>query len=158
MTFQRDQNENRFKFRNLSSFLARLAKAGFEDSNMLYALTALQDALEYEFEASNASHVLSSDYLVPMAAEWIIMAGESMSLDGGNVGGYASLGGPLWEGDPKLSLERWQFWMRRFEVFAGCEALMEETRNTAKEAAEKMRCIEEQKSKIVNNQNRFSDR
>ncbi|KAF7861453.1 hypothetical protein EAF04_008018 [Stromatinia cepivora] len=152
MTFQKDQNENRFKFRNLSSFLVRLAKAGFEDSNMMYALTALQDALEYEFEASNASHALSSDYLVPMAAEWITMAGELMSLDGGNVGGYASQGGPLWQGEPKLSLERWHFWMRRFEIFAGCEVLMEETRNSAKEAAGKMRCIEEQKYKIENNQ------
>lgn len=152
ITLRKDQNEKRFKFRNLSSFLARLAKAGFEDSNMLYALTALQDALEYEFEASNASHVLSSDYLVPIAAEWIIMAGELMPLNGGNMGGYASLGGPLWKGEPKLSLERWQFWMRRFEFFASCEALMEETRDREKEAAERMRCIEEQKSKVENNQ------
>ncbi|EDO02577.1 predicted protein [Sclerotinia sclerotiorum 1980 UF-70] len=111
ITLRKDQNEKRFKFRNLSSFLARLAKAGFEDSNMLYALTALQDALEYEFEASNASHVLSSDYLVPIAAEWIIMAGELMPLNGGNMGG-----------------------------------------DREKEAAERMRCIEEQKSKVENNQ------
>ncbi|CAD6444658.1 66723270-2f82-4e4f-8f61-1642536995f8 [Sclerotinia trifoliorum] len=152
ITVRKDQNEKLFKFRNLSSFLARLAKAGFEDSNMLYALTALQNALEYEFEASDASHVLSSDYLVPIAAGWIIKAGELMPLNGGNMGGYASLGGPLWKGEPKLLLERWHFWMRRFEVFGDCEALMEETRNMAKEAVEKMKCIEEQKSKIKDNQ------
>ncbi|RAL59234.1 hypothetical protein DID88_006949 [Monilinia fructigena] len=144
MASQTDQDQERVRFRNLSSFLARLVKAGFEDSEMLYAFITLQEALEYEFEAANASHVLASEYLVSMAAEWIIMAGEAFLLDVEDADGYASQGDLSWEGEPRFSLGRWQFWTRRFGFFAGCEMLTEETRNAAKLAAEKMKCIEEQ--------------
>ncbi|ESZ91552.1 hypothetical protein SBOR_8053 [Sclerotinia borealis F-4128] len=145
MIAQNDQPQDCVKYRNLSSFLARLAKAGFEDSNMLYAFIALHEAMEFEFEASNVFHVVESEYLVPIAAEWIIKAGELISLNGGTVGGYARKRGQLWKGEPTLCLKRWQFWTSRFELFASCEALTEETRNAAKEAAEKMRCIKELK-------------
>jgi hypothetical protein len=147
------------KWINFTCFSAKLLAVRFPSAaTALYALAALQDALErepsdyyrdYEAHKAKASAYRSASLEpqemlavdVTAAAQWILHAapvvrGESERPERFTRSLPAKAG--LWKGDARFSPERWAFWKERFQALAEREDLGQDTRAIAKEAADRM--------------------
>ncbi|KAJ7597682.1 hypothetical protein C8J56DRAFT_326122 [Mycena floridula] len=132
---------------SLNAFVARVTASettNFDD----YGIWAMRYALEDDSIAPDPTAVMKDgelkpevlDQHVPAAAVWILYAGDRMrnlSVKG-DEGSRSTRGGPLWEGKPGYSKERWNFWKERFSSFSERQDLAVETREISKQAAEKM--------------------
>lgn len=130
--------------RNLNAHAARIFRDGSADFK-LFAIRALAAALEgrafYRHGHATAPQVETSftpgqdlDCRIGIAADWITHCGEKillMSKKNEPLSGNA--GGPLWEGQPGLSLERWNLWKERFSEVAQTASLNEENRSLAQD-------------------------
>ena len=108
----------------------------------------MRDALEEE--PNFASRVFRTqgpqlDFHVPVAAEWILIAGRQLFLCKDDYSSKRILSIRLWKGKHAFSKERWQLWARRFEEIGECEQVAPRTREVAKEAAGMMKRVEEVK-------------
>lgn len=75
------------------------------------------------------------DCRIGIAADWITYCGEKiLLLSKKNESSSARDGGPLWEGKPGLSLERWNLWKERFSEVGRTATLNEETRRLAQDS------------------------
>jgi hypothetical protein len=117
----------------------------------IYCIWEMRSALEtpHEDDAPDGSHhsgtaIQKYNATIPSAAVWIFAAGKQIyereydltpkSKTEGNPG----KGGPLWEGKPEFSKQRWALWKKRFGELADMEGLTEEVKGIAKEATEAM--------------------
>ncbi|KAI9793195.1 MAG: hypothetical protein M1816_000616 [Peltula sp. TS41687] len=139
-----DRVEERQGLQNFNAFEARLTRDGTCDCRMT-AVWALKEALEQEPDPRNPAYHRQGpvlDCFVPVAAEWISIAGQAL-LDGGHKDyGGAGDGGRLWKGKRGFSPERWQFWKERFGVISEHEQVSDETKQVAREAKDRMTKIE----------------
>lgn len=104
---------------SLNAFAARITNKGLVDCS-LYAVIEIQKALEQEIPPSGPSR----DLRLRTANNWILISGvklfngalEGDTLDEGELAATAP--GPLYmenRGQPGLCMDRWRFWLRRFQ-------------------------------------------
>ena len=132
------------QWQSLNGFAARLRRDGTLKGET-YALWAMRDALEIEPDhRARAYHTQGPllDHNVPVAAEWISIAGLKLFLCEEDYSSSAKAGWQ-WKGKNSFSRERWQFWAQRFENIGENEQAAPQTREVAKQAAGKMRRIQE---------------
>ncbi|PVH91940.1 hypothetical protein DM02DRAFT_620222 [Periconia macrospinosa] len=125
---------------NFNYHLARLTDDGVQDMTTYFAIWAVRDALEDNYDATPIAY----DAYIPAAAAWMRGAGRVLYTkevdltptdpSQGNPAG----GGDLWTGVAGFAKDRWAFWKKRFASIAGVDGIREGTRRTAKEAIEWM--------------------
>ncbi|KAF5566842.1 hypothetical protein FNAPI_942 [Fusarium napiforme] len=104
---------------SLNAFAARITNKGLVDCS-LYAVIEIQKALEQEIPPSGPSR----DLKLRTANNWILISGVKLfknalkgdTLDEGELAATAA--GPLYmenRGQPGLCMDRWRFWLRRFQ-------------------------------------------
>ncbi|KAK4447286.1 hypothetical protein QBC34DRAFT_410245 [Podospora aff. communis PSN243] len=105
---------------NLNAFTARLTTASLLD-RPIYPLLELKAALEEESHSSPAIR----DYRLLVASHWILLSGKHLFRDAFRGDSLseddltATEPGPLYTGKPGLYMERWWFWLKRFEELSG---------------------------------------
>ena len=119
----------------MNAFIARLhAKTPDIIHLDLRGLFAMIEALEQELTAIQLEDVL------PVAACWIIYAGEALRSNDIPYATYNSDGGTkrlpwsrgeLWHGQLAFNQARWKSWMQRFKVIADREDVSETVRLAA---------------------------
>ena len=129
------------RWRNTNSFIALLAAEGM-GSCYYYALLTARMALEEVKTKTKEKKEMKTivQCYVPVAATYFILCTPALydacllrwGADSGHVGG------PLWNGVRGYSVERWQFWMSRFEELAGHEFATSETKAKALDAMARM--------------------
>lgn len=102
-------------------------------------------ALESEFDDDFGMR--EADMFMPAAAAFVRIAGKRIyelcvSEEQTSASGRAA--GPLWRGERKLSIQRWQFWKERFAHFSTMDEVGEDCRRSAAEASLSMARAEEQ--------------
>lgn len=142
---------------NFTVFSATLLKQS--DSEMfvkeigIHGVFVLEDALEMTLETHAEKTLLHNSIVtaeqametdVVAVAQWVIHAGDKLlGLDNAGFGGSWSRGlskeTELWDGEPGFSKGRWELWAQRFEERGNEEWMSEERRETAREAARKIR-------------------
>jgi hypothetical protein len=123
-----------------------LSKTPFPTRMSIFASIALIDGLEVSYPKDQIHQAVM---YIPPAAAWIRHAGDSIHKfcvdrhNGGAVCGQLEPG-CIWEwtGEKEFSIERWQYWKRRFGEIAAEQSLDEHVRSMAKEAEAKMESIE----------------
>lgn len=144
---------------NMSVFTGRLCDAGFDDIS-LWVLDALRAALETTIIASVDRHGVGcvddeQNHLIQRAAEAVLRCIRSFwfsmvwypnnalqSVQ--HYSDYAArYGGPCYDG-PVVGVERWQFWVSRFEQLAEREELKKPTRELADLASAAMQLQQQQ--------------
>ncbi|KAF9873945.1 hypothetical protein CkaCkLH20_08679 [Colletotrichum karsti] len=131
---------------NTTAFAARIMGAGLAASAYGEAMRAISLALEEE-EQSTIPGI--ADCRMQIACLWITHAAKPLLTWAQENVGYIDNGaqyieaGPLYRGPETMCLQRWGFWIERFEEL-GKEGsgLSAETREIALTAAEAMRTIE----------------
>ncbi|KAI7203893.1 hypothetical protein KC316_g963 [Hortaea werneckii] len=135
------------QFAKLNIFVAMLTKTrlpAFDFSS--FALWTMRAALETTADEVRPDQPL--DAWVPAAAAWIRVTGDQVfrwdhEYPSGPRVGASDKGGPLWQGKHGFCYERWQLWRSRFEYLGTQDhVLTPETRQIAKEAADRMAAIE----------------
>lgn len=119
------------EYTKLNIWAARITKSGLVDLKHM-AIWSLREALE-----SQPAPNVKLDALVPGAAQWMIQAGRLVSRSQG-VTGPEGRAGPLFEGRPGFSEERWIFWKGRFRWIQVQERLQAQTKELAKRAEQAM--------------------
>ncbi|KAK8008386.1 hypothetical protein PG991_010937 [Apiospora marii] len=138
-------------WRKLNSFYARLTEAKiFEPSYQV--MEAMNRALEEDISALN--HPGLEECRVQIACEWMERCAGQMLLwalenHGNNKDGsvirsaWQYENGALYKGPSAMCLQRWGFWIQRFQVLGKKDSgLPEETRKAALEAARYMKTVE----------------
>ncbi|KAB2569556.1 hypothetical protein DBV05_g11770 [Lasiodiplodia theobromae] len=114
-----DVGEEFTKWENLNSFVARLTKAGFAPW-LNFPIWQLRITLE---EPPVKGPAMACRLRV--ATEWVIHCADAIfdeinskeELDESLARALRT--GPLYEGKPPLSIERWDFWKKRFSEIGG---------------------------------------
>ncbi|KAL1961897.1 hypothetical protein VTN77DRAFT_930 [Rasamsonia byssochlamydoides] len=127
--------ESAAEWRSLNSFAARMMRTGLVQWTN-FAIWTMRDALEQQ---NPPGPVL--DCAVATASEWIIHSHEVLfkqcaNGDFGSEGSQSTLGGPLYNGNAGLSLDRWQFWKQRFRELS--EQVNGQVKQDAADAADNM--------------------
>jgi hypothetical protein len=117
----------------------------------IYCIWEMRSALEtpHEDDAPDGSRhsgtaMQKYNATIPSAAVWIFAAGKQIYereydlTPKSKMEGNPGKGGPLWEGKPEFSKQRWALWKKRFGELADMEGLTEEVKSIAKEATEAM--------------------
>jgi hypothetical protein len=133
---------------NFNAFCARLTRDGTCDRSA-HAIWDLREALEEEpdqREEAAKEHGKQLDVRIPVAANWITIAGNVLYRHSGDCGKDGELGvasqGRLYSGQAGFSLERWAFWKERFGVIKANEGVADGTKQAAEEAEAAMMSIE----------------
>ena len=135
---------------NMNIFAARCLGADLAGP-YLQAMDALRSALEEE--PSKEGEMDRTDCKIQVACEWIFHAAKPLLWWARENIGYADVpvedraayveGGTLYHGPSTMCLQRWSFWLTRFESFGNEEfGLSEGSRKAALEAALTMKRIE----------------
>ncbi|KAF8906980.1 hypothetical protein CPB84DRAFT_1744776 [Gymnopilus junonius] len=144
----------RARQQNFVAFAARLTKSNLADRAHHHAIQDFREALEEEPDPRARAYLQQGprlDTYVPLAAAWTLFAGGivfahcrvSGSGDNTDVRDRTSRdGGKNWKGANGFSVERWNFWKKRFGEIKGHNQASEETRGLAAEAQGAMRRIE----------------
>ncbi|KAI9887040.1 MAG: hypothetical protein M1823_001112 [Watsoniomyces obsoletus] len=143
--------EGRQPWRNINAYIARLTRDG--SVNLIwYGIRALAAALEGQMTRAHehtSRWEVESDFVpgpeldcyLAVAADWISICGPALFGTNPDISGGE--GGPMWEGPPGLSSERWQFWKQRLEELSEQEKVEEQTRQLARDTRQKMTEIEQ---------------
>lgn len=148
-----DTEHDRQRNRNLNACAARLLRDDTVNLT-LFAIQALAAALEgrtaYAHAHATRFQTDSSftpgatlDCEVAIAADWVSLCGEKLLRDERVSGGG---GGPLWNEETGLSIERWGLWKERFGEVGLASGVGEETRRVALRAREAMDEVEKRTS------------
>lgn len=138
-------------WRNINSFAARCLGAGVTGpySN---AMDALRSALEEDL--STVPEISMTECKMQVACEWISHAAKPLLWWARENIGYMNVGpedeevqytegGTLYHGPPAMCLQRWSFWLGRFEEVGKEESgISEEIRKAALDTVQLMRTIE----------------
>jgi len=124
---------------NLNAFAARLTNSQVLDLS-LYAIWAMREALETHLEDVKPA---VRDETLRAAALWVEFCGQrlySMETiwESGPRKGDVARGGPLYSGPTGFCKARWELWRERFDLLSQDERLQERTRETLKDAANKI--------------------
>ncbi|GAB1743642.1 hypothetical protein NU219Hw_g568t1 [Hortaea werneckii] len=135
------------QFANLNVFVAMLSKTRLPAFKFaLFALWTMRAALEIPADEARLDQPLEA--WVPAAAAWIRVTGDQVygwdhEYPSGPRVGAPGKGGPLWQGKYGFCYQRWQLWRSRFQYLGTQDhVLTPETRQIAKEAADRMASIE----------------
>ena len=135
----------------MNSFAARCLGAGLAGpySDAMYAM---RSALEEDL--STCTEISMAECKIQVACEWILHAAKHFLWWARENIGYTNVtvddeegqyveGGTLYHGPPAMCLQRWAFWLGRFEEIGKEESkLNEETRKVALETGQCMKTIE----------------
>lgn len=146
---QEEWNSQAVPLMNATSFGARYLVEGRQPIGMSWhAEISLMQGIEVPCQTSEQQR--RAALYVPPAATWMTLGGGKIhdlcKIDQDRKDGAA---GSTWEGDEWLwgkgrgySMERWAFWKLRFNELASAPGLMDNIKDPAKKAAERMSQIE----------------
>ncbi|KAK0647223.1 hypothetical protein DIS24_g7919 [Lasiodiplodia hormozganensis] len=137
-----DVGEEFTKWENLNSFVARLTKAGFAPW-LNFPIWQLRMTLE---EPPVKGPAMACRLRV--AAEWVIHCADAIfeemnskeELDESLARALRT--GPLYEGKPPLSIERWDFWKKRFSEIGGDLGNLEVDSAMSRQISDALRSID----------------
>ncbi|KAI9860061.1 MAG: hypothetical protein M1813_006409 [Trichoglossum hirsutum] len=135
--------ENPGAWVNYNAFIANLYEYRVWRTEPTYAIWILRDGLETKYEKGNIR-----DFHVLAAAQWILWNGQSLfkqvlflgDILSGDTRSWSP--GPLYDGEPLLSLHRWHFWRDRFRAIAGEDEVSDECKNVAGKVTDMMDAFE----------------
>jgi hypothetical protein len=134
------QEAIRTRQRNFVAFAARLTQSGLADRSKYFSIPHFRGAFEEEPDyRSKAFHKQSPrlDVYVPLAAIWILLCGNVVYAHCRNPGTPRADfkdAGRNWKGANGFSIERWNFWKKRFGEIKGHDQASEKTKEMAAEA------------------------
>ena len=146
------QEAIRTRQRNFVAFSARLTQSCLTDRSLYFSIHVFRDAFEEEPDHRSKAYLRQGPRLnvyVPLASIWILLCGNVI---------FAHCRNPLtplpdfsdagknWKGAKGHSIERWNFWKKRFGEIKEHDQASEKTRELAAEGERVMNRIESEAS------------
>ncbi|KAF8803326.1 hypothetical protein BYT27DRAFT_7340991 [Phlegmacium glaucopus] len=127
---------------------ARLTQSGLADRSKHFSIQDFRAAFEEEPDQRSKAYLKQGprlDVYVPLEAIWILLCGNVIFAHCRNPGtplaGFKDAG-KNWKGVYEFSIERWNFWKKRFGEIKGHDQASDQTKELAAEAEGRMNRIE----------------
>ena len=149
-----DPEALRIRKYNFVAFSARLTQSGVADRSLHFSIVDFQSALEVEPDyRSKVYHKQGPqmDLYVPFPVIWLLLCGDVIFSHCRNPGPPSTLiqvkdRKRNWKGASGFSIERWNFWKKRFGEIKGHDQASKKTKELATEGETLMNRIESEAS------------
>ncbi|KAF8972226.1 hypothetical protein BDZ97DRAFT_1913447 [Flammula alnicola] len=142
------QEAIRTRQRNFVAFAARLTQSGLVDRSKHFSIQDFRAAFEEEPDQRSKAYLKQGprlDVYVPLAGIWILLCGNVIFAHCRNPGTPLADfkdAGKDWKGANGFSIERWNFWKKKFGEVKAHDQACEKTKGLAARAEEVMHRIE----------------